>query len=275
VLALYAEVDEKAQELRRASELKSSFLSNVSHELRTPLSSILNISRLLLDHPGASDDEHRRQVAFIRKSAQALTEIVNDLLDLAKIEAGKVDVRPDNVSVRELFGTLRGMFRPLLASDAVVLAFDEPSPDLALFTDEGKLSQVLRNFIANAIKFTERGEVRVSAHAEPDDTVCFAVADTGIGIAPEHQQRIFEEFAQVEGPLQARGKGTGLGLPLSRKLARLLGGGVSVRSEPGVGSTFTLTLPRHYGSRSDGSARERLAADRPSPDRAVERRDRV
>ena len=276
VLALYAELDEKAQELRRASELKSSFLSNVSHELRTPLSSILNISRLVLDHPGASDvDEHRKQVVFIRKSAQALTEIVNDLLDLAKIEAGKVDVRPDTVFVGELFGTLRGMFRPLLTSDAVALVFDEPPPDLALFTDEGKLSQVLRNFIANAIKFTERGEVRVSAHCRPDETVCFAVADTGIGIAPEHQQRIFEEFAQVEGPLQTRSKGTGLGLPLSRKLARLLGGGVSVRSEPGVGSTFTLTVPRRYASRSGDGAGERPGANTLPSGRAAERGDRV
>ncbi|GLC23704.1 ATP-binding protein [Roseisolibacter agri] len=244
VLALYAELDERAKELKRASELKSRFLSNVSHELRTPLTSILNISRLMLDHtPGGLPEEQRRQLGFVRTAAQSLGEIVNDLLDLAKIEAGRVDVRPARVDVAEFLGTLRGMFRAMVASEAVTLTFDE-APRLTLIADEGKLAQVLRNLISNALKYTERGEVRVSVVAGPSDTVAFRVADTGIGIAPEHQERVFEEFSQVEGPHQRRVKGTGLGLSLSRQLARLLGGTLTLESALGVGSTFTLTIPR-------------------------------
>jgi signal transduction histidine kinase len=243
VLALYAELDERAKELKRASEQKSSFLSNVSHELRTPLTSILNISRLMLDYGGEMSDEQRRQLGFIRSSAQTLAEIVNDLLDLAKIEAGRVDIRPAPVDVAGLFGTLRGMFRPLLPNESVALVFDEPG-DLALVTDEGRLAQILRNFISNALKFTEQGEVRVTAAPGEGETVVFSVADTGIGIPLEDQERIFEEFVQVEGVHQKRVRGTGLGLPLSRQLARLLGGTITMTSIPGVGSTFMLTMPR-------------------------------
>jgi signal transduction histidine kinase len=149
-------------------------------------------------------------------------------------------------TIGDIFGTLRGMFRPLLASDEVTLAFDAPAYEVTVHTDEGKLSQILRNLISNAIKFTERGEIRVSAALAPDDGVVFAVTDTGIGIPPEDQARIFEEFAQVDNPLQKRVKGTGLGLPLSRKLATLLGGSLVVQSTPEVGSRFELRLPRVY-----------------------------
>ena len=264
VLALYAELDERAKELKRASEMKTSFLSNVSHELRTPLSSILNISRLMLDHSRESmSDDQRRQLGFVRSAAQSLTEIVNDLLDLAKIEAGRVDVRPAPVDVSALFGTLRGMFRPLVASDAVTLVF-EPAPPLALVTDEARLAQILRNLISNALKYTERGEVRVRAAGGPSDTVQFSVTDTGIGIASAMHEQVFSEFVQVEGPHQGRVKGTGLGLPLSRQLARLLGGTVTLASVPGEGSTFTLTIPRtdtrgaDTGPATDGAWRRSL-----------------
>src|SRR5262249_55020888 len=144
-------------------------------------------------------------------------------------------------------GALRGMLRPLLAhNSAVTLVFEEPAGVPALNTDESKVSQVLRNFISNALKFTERGEVRVSVAAGPDDTGAVAGADTGVGIAPEDLELIFQEFTQVEGERQKRVKGTGLGLPLSRKLAELLGGSVLVQSEVGLGSTFTLVVPRTY-----------------------------
>ena len=245
VVALYAELDEKADHLRRADEMKSRFLSNMSHEFRTPLNSIRALSRLLLDRvDGELAAEQEKQVRFISKSAGDLTALVDDLLDLAKIEAGKIDVRPVEFSVANLFSALRGMLRPLLVGDAVQLVFDEPETDLTLHTDEGKVSQILRNFISNAIKFTECGEVRVGATRNgATGTVSFSVTDTGIGIPEQDQTRVFEEFTQLAHPLQSRTKGTGLGLPLCRKLARLLGGEVSVRSEPGVGSTFTAAIP--------------------------------
>jgi len=168
------------------------------------------------------------------------------LLDLARIEAGKIEVRLVSFTVDDIFGTLRGMFRPLVTTDKVALAFEPPEYELALHTDEGTLSQILRNLISNALKFTERGEIRVSAQQAPDDFVSFTVIDTGIGIEPEDQVRIFEEFAQVDNEIQRRVKGTGLGLPLSRKLAFLIGGDLKVESTPGVGSRFELTIPRTY-----------------------------
>lgn len=255
VVALYAELDEKAVALQRASEQKSRFLANMSHEFRTPLSSVLSLSRLLLEHAdGPLTPEQEKQVGFIRQSAQALIELVNDLLDLAKIEAGKVDVRVADFTVRDLFSALRGMFKPLLSSQAVPLTF-EGEEDLALHTDEGKVSQILRNLISNALKFTSQGEVCVSARSS-EGTVIFSVRDSGLGIPPEHQERIFEEFHQVDNALQRQAKGTGLGLPLSRKLAELLGGGLSVESEPGQGATFHLALPCiHPGAALEPSER--------------------
>ncbi|HET9594195.1 MAG TPA: ATP-binding protein [Anaeromyxobacteraceae bacterium] len=246
VVALYAELDEKADYLRRASELKSRFLSNMSHEFRTPLNTVISFCRILLDETdGPLNAEQRIQVGFARKAAEGMLELVNDLLDLAKVEAGKSVVRRAPFEVRELFGALRGMLRPLLVGTAVDLVFEEPEGVPALDTDEAKVSQILRNFISNALKFTERGEVRVSARAV-GERVLFAVSDTGIGIAPEDQELIFREYGQVESHLQRRVKGTGLGLPLSRKLAILLGGRIALQSEPGVGSTFTLEVPRTY-----------------------------
>jgi len=248
VVALYAELDERADHLRRADELKSRFLSNMSHEFRTPLNSILALSRLLLSRSdGELTPEQERQIHFMRKSAENLTELVNDLLDLAKVEAGKTVITPVEFTAASLFGALRGMLRPLLVGDAVALIFEDPSDIPELFTDEGKLSQILRNFLSNAIKFTERGEVRIWAEANIEaDTVTFAVRDTGIGIAENQMDVIWQEFGQVRNPLQTKVKGTGLGLPLSKKLAELLGGGVAVESELGRGSVFSVTVPRVY-----------------------------
>jgi signal transduction histidine kinase/DNA-binding response OmpR family regulator len=244
VVALYAELDEKADHLRRADEMKSKFLSNMSHEFRTPLNSILALARLLLERAdGDLTDEQFRQVTLIRTAAQDLSDLVNDLLDLAKVEAGKIVVRAADFEVASLFGALRGMLRPLLAGEAVNLVFEECVNLPTLHTDEAKVSQILRNFISNALKFTERGEVRVSARHEPPGCVTFSVSDTGIGIAPEDQERIFQEFTQLEHPMQRRVHGTGLGLPLSRKLAELLGGRLGVTSQPGLGSTFFAVVP--------------------------------
>ncbi len=212
VVALYAELDERADHLRRADELKSKFLSHMSHEFRTPLNSILALSRLLLSRSdGDLTAEQETQVRFVQKAAENLTELVDDLLDLAKVEAGKTTVTPSEFTASALFGALRGMLRPLMVGDTVTLVFEEPVDLPPLDTDEGKVSQILRNFISNAIKFTERGEVRVRATADADaDTVTFSVRDTGIGIAPGDVDLIFQEFGQVSHPLQSRVKGTGL-----------------------------------------------------------------
>ena len=247
VLALYAELDEKADTLRRADEMKSRFLSNMSHEFRTPLNSMMALSRLLLeDAERPLNAEQRRQVGYIRQAAEDLTELVNDLLDLAKVEAGKIVIRPAEFDVRDLFAALRGMLRPLLLNESVNLVFEEPDGLPVLHTDEGKVSQILRNLLSNALKFTERGEIRVSARTVEDGMVDFSVVDTGIGIAAEDQQRIFEEFGQIENPVQRRVRGTGLGLPLVRRLAALLGGRITLESAVGVGSTFTARIPARY-----------------------------
>jgi CheY-like chemotaxis protein/two-component sensor histidine kinase len=244
VLALYAELDEKAEHLRNADQLKTRFLSNMSHEFRTPLNSILALSRLLLDNvDGPLTEEQTRQVAFVRKAAEDLFELVNDLLDLAKVEAGKIVVRPVEFDAGHLFGALRGMLRPMLVNPSLQLIFEDADAVPPIQSDENKVSQILRNFISNALKFTERGEIRVSVRPEGADTVVFSVRDTGIGIAAADLERIFDEFAQVDSPVQRRVSGTGLGLPLTRKLAALLGGRVTVESTPGVGSTFSLVLP--------------------------------
>jgi signal transduction histidine kinase/CheY-like chemotaxis protein len=249
VVALYAELDERAEELRRTSELKSRFLSNISHEFRTPLNSILAIATLLLDRTdGELSAEQERQVGYIHSSARHLTELVNDLLDLAKVEAGKTDLRLNDFEVPALFGALRGMMKPLQSSTTVALVFDDCLSGPPLHSDEGKVAQILRNLVSNAFKFTEHGEVRVSTRYDAvERRYIFTVADSGIGIAREDQERIFEEFIQIPHRLQERVKGTGLGLPLSRRLAELLGGTLTVESAPGCGSTFVLTIPARLG----------------------------
>jgi signal transduction histidine kinase len=250
VVALYAELDDRAEDLRRASDYKTRFLSDVSHELRTPLTSVLNLTRLLLDRTdGELTSEQEIQVSLIRKSVEGLAKMVNELLDVAKIEAGRITLRPSAFTVSELFAGLRGMFRPLLIrplliSETVALHFEEEGDLPVLHTDEDRLSQILRNLVSNAVKFTPQGEVRVTASPEGHSHVRFEVADTGIGIEREDQERIFEEFVQIDGPIQRRLKGTGLGLAFTRKLAGLLGGSVLlVDSAKGVGSRFAAIIP--------------------------------
>lgn len=248
VVALYAELDERADYLRRASELKTKFLSNVSHEFRTPLNSIISLARLLMDRlDGDLSSEQEKQVRYIESSARDLQEMVNDLLDLAKVEAGKIKIRVKTFEVQELFSALKGMLKPLLAdNNAVELVFDDPVDLPPLRTDEGKVSQIVRNLISNALKFTPNGKVSVCARAAENDRVLFEVADTGIGIPLDHHETIFQEFSQVENPLQERHRGTGLGLPLCRNLASLLGGRLWLESTPGEGSTFFVEIPAVY-----------------------------
>lgn len=244
VLALYAELDTQAEQLRQASDLKSRFLSYMSHEFRTPLGSILSIASLLTDElDGPLSPEQHKQVTFVSNSARELSDMVDDLLDLAKIEAGRITISPAWFDMLDLFAALRGMFRPIVDATAVDLIFEEPVGLPRLYTDDKKLAQILRNFISNSLKFTHRGEVRVSAHMENSTHVRFAVTDTGIGIAPELHGALFEDFSQVDSPLQKRLRGTGLGLSLCKRFAGLLGGEVGVQSTPGTGSTFFVIIP--------------------------------
>ncbi|OAI57474.1 hypothetical protein AYO50_01535 [Acidobacteria bacterium SCGC AG-212-P17] len=263
VVALYAELDERADYLRRASDLKTNFLSNISHEFRTPLNSIMSLARILLDRlDGDLTGEQETQVGFILESANTLSEMVNDLLDLAKVEAGKVRIRVKTFEVMELFSALKGMLKPLLADNSSVeLVFVEGANLPPMRTDEGKVSQILRNFISNAIKFTPQGEIKISAELRGSGSVLFEVTDTGIGIPEEHLETVFQEFSQIENPLQERYRGTGLGLPLCRKMALLLGGKVWVKSEPGRGSSFFVELPIVYKGEADvAGSREEMPA---------------
>lgn len=245
VLALYGELDQQAEQLREVSELKSRFLSYMSHEFRTPLGSILSMTRLLEDGmDGPLNDEQLKQVRFISAGAIELRDMVDDLLDLAKIEAGRISISPAWFDLMDLFAALRGMFRPLIeGTGSVDLRFEAPPELPMLYTDDKKLAQILRNFISNALKFTPEGHVVVSARPEGDGHIRFSVRDTGIGI-PEHMlDALFEDFVQVDSPIQKRVRGTGLGLALCRRFAELLGGTVGVQSTVGAGSEFHVILP--------------------------------
>jgi signal transduction histidine kinase len=244
VVALYAELDAQAEQLRRATELKSRFLAYMSHEFRTPVNAIRSIARLLSDRvDGPLTEEQAKQVNFIQSTATEFAEMVDDLLDLAKIEAGRVDISPAWFEMVDLFSALRGMFKSVLINPGVTLVFEEPIGLPQLYTDDRKLSQILRNFIANALKFTTQGEVRVIARRQDAERVRFSVIDTGIGIEPKFHAAVFDDFSQVDSPVQKRLRGTGLGLSLSKQLAEVLGGHVELASELGKGSEFSVVLP--------------------------------
>jgi signal transduction histidine kinase/ActR/RegA family two-component response regulator len=244
VMALHAELEERSEYQRQAVELRTRLVSEMGHELRTPLHSISTISQFLIDRlDGALTDEQDKQVRIIHEVADGLTAYVNDLLDLARTDAGKASVHVARFTVEGLLKTLRRIMQPLVPA-RVALGFTVEPGLPELVTDEHKVSQVLRNLVANALKFTDAGRVDVRASGA-DDRVVFEVRDTGVGIAPEHHELIFREFAQVDGAVQPRMRGSGLGLPLSRRLAHLLGGSLTIASSSGAGSTFRLELPIH------------------------------
>ena len=240
VVALYAELDEKSERLREASEAKNRFWANISHELRTPLNSIIGLTRLLADPGGGSlDPEQLHQVDLIQNAGRTLLALVNDLLDVAKAESGRLRIDPATVALPALLGRLRGLVRPMAEGRPIeVIVSDEGAPDSVL-TDELALTAILRNLLANGIKYTNSGEVRLSVRTA-GPRLEIVVADTGIGIPAGQQQRVFEEFYQVPG---VRRGGTGLGLPYARRLAGLLGGDLTLTSEPGAGTTVVLSLP--------------------------------
>ncbi|HEY3499932.1 MAG TPA: response regulator [Polyangiaceae bacterium] len=262
VLTLHAELADKADVLKRAADVKGRVVANVSHEFRTPLHTILGLSKLLLDGAdGSLGEEQAKQVRFIRSSAEELHALVSDLLDLSKAESGTAIVRSARFGATDFFASLRGQLRPLLETpEAVELVFEEPAAGVELETDESKVAQIMRNLVSNALKFTERGAVRVSFEL-CDGWAVLRVADSGVGIAREHFDVVFEEFGQVESAVQSRLRGTGLGLPLSRKLAELLGGTLTLESELGAGSTFTLRIPAVHPEVSEIQRIERQAPD--------------
>ena len=247
VVALYGELEEKSEQLRAASQSKDRFWANVSHELRTPLNSILGLARLLAEPDGGLGTEQLYQVGLIRNSAGTLLTLVNDLLDVAKAESGQLVVNPAAVSLPALLATLRGLTRPMTDGkpvDVVISAEDAPA---TVLTDEMALTAILRNLLSNAIKYTDSGEVRLTVRTVPGK-VELQVSDTGIGIPADQVERVFEEFYQAPG---ARRGGTGLGLPYARRLARLLGGELTLASEAGRGTTAVLSLP--HGTPSVGT----------------------
>ncbi|EHY77546.1 response regulator [Stutzerimonas stutzeri] len=256
-------LEQRADELQRASRYKSEFLANMSHELRTPLNSSLILAKLLADNPDGnlSDD----QVQFARSIYSAgndLLTLINDILDISKVEAGKLEVHPELTILSRLVDGMKNLFLPQAMEKAlsfsVELADDLPP---TLFTDRQRLEQILKNLLANAFKFTEKGSVTLRVEPRDGGMLAFAVRDTGIGIAPEQQAAIFEAFRQADGTTNRRYGGTGLGLSISRELANLLGGQIEVQSAPGAGSTFTLVLPQSY---SEPLAVEPTTAPQPS-----------
>jgi signal transduction histidine kinase len=249
VLALYAELDDNATQLKEAADLKSRFLSYMSHEFRTPLASITSVTDILLRGlDGPLTSEQQKQMKFVQGSVRELTEMVDDLLDLAKVEAGRISISPEWFEMVDLFSALRGMFRPIIGNTTVALILEEPQSVPRLFTDDKKLSQILRNFISNALKFTIEGEVRVTAQLRDEDWIEFAVTDTGIGIAPEHLSTLFLDFVQLDTRIHKRLRGTGLGLSLAKKFSELLGGQVFAESELGKGSRFSVRIPLRYNA---------------------------
>ncbi len=243
VVALYTELDERVKELRHANEAKSRFLAGASHELRTPLTAMLALSDLLLSgEEGKLSEEQTAQMMMIQDATESLIELVDELLDLGRIDAGRLELKLGEVDVKNLFAALRGMFRALPKPDEVELEFGAARNLPRVISDEAKLTRILSNLISNALKFTERGRVRVTASAKGDEVV-FTVTDTGAGIAPGDQARVFEEFVSIGEPVGERRKGSGLGLAVSRRLSSALGGSLSVASEVGVGSEFRLVLP--------------------------------
>ncbi|VVO62266.1 Sensor histidine kinase RcsC [Pseudomonas fluorescens] len=242
------QLEERAVELQRSSKYKSEFLANMSHELRTPLNSSLILAKLLAENP--EQNLSAEQVKFaesIYSAGNDLLHLINDILDISKVEAGKLEIRPENTSVVRLVDGLRGLFQPLATDKQLDFQVDmQDGAPLMLYTDRQRLEQVLKNLLSNAVKFTESGSVSLSVATAPNDGIAFSIGDSGIGIEVDQHESIFEAFRQADGTTNRRYGGTGLGLSISRDLAALLGGSISVSSTPGQGSVFTLVLPQQY-----------------------------
>jgi signal transduction histidine kinase len=248
VTALYTELEQQATDLRERAAATARFLNELTHELRTPLYAARGMTEAILrDHPDDLDAGLRDDVTLIDGAMVEALDLVNDHLDLAKLAAGRMTVRLSRVDVAELLATVRAITTRLPVNEGVEVVFENAAQLPSPHTDAFKLSQILRNFIVNAMKFTEAGEVRVSAEAAHDgEALRFAVSDTGVGLSEEDQTRVFEDFVQIAPERVGRVRGTGLGLPLTRRLAAVLGGEVTVHSAPGQGSTFGVVIPLRF-----------------------------
>jgi signal transduction histidine kinase len=242
--AKIGELSERNIELFKANKLKSEFLANMSHEVRTPLNAILGFAQLLFEKPTADLEKSRRYAQNIITSGRALLNLINDLLDLAKAEAGKMELHVEKTAIGSLCESIVEFFAPISTEkqQEVIVAVEPEIP--LILTDPGKLRQILSNLFSNAVKFTPPGgRIRLSAHRLDDKRIRLSVEDNGPGIAKENQQTIFEKFRQVDGSITRQGEGTGLGLAICRELSSLLAGSVWMESEPGRGATFYLDLP--------------------------------
>jgi signal transduction histidine kinase len=241
--AKISQLSEKNIELFRANKLKSEFLANMSHEFRTPLNAILGFAELLREKPAADPDKSRRWAENIISSGRSLLNMINDLLDLAKAEAGKMEVRIEKTSVPQLLEGLTAFFSPLTEQKMLKIRLDIDQSLPLVHTDAQKVQQILYNLLSNAVKFTpERGRILIKAESA-DTMVRISVTDSGPGISPEHQDRIFEKFRQLDGSITRKGEGTGLGLAICKQLADLLAATITLKSTKGEGSTFMLDLP--------------------------------
>jgi signal transduction histidine kinase/CheY-like chemotaxis protein len=253
-----------AAQLERTNRYKSEFLANVSHELRTPLNSILLLSKLLVSDDQGLDDKHKQQAQVINKAGQDLLQLINDILDLSKIEAGRLDLHLREVTIADLLNDIHDLFKPVADEKGLMLVVErQPSAPETLLTDADKLAQILKNFIANAIKFTAQGQITLRLEHDASDSrwpVRISVTDTGIGIAEDKHELIFEAFQQADGSTSRRYGGTGLGLSICRNLADLLGGHIAVDSQSGHGATFTLMLPERLES-SDKNDKQVVKGD--------------
>lgn len=245
------EIQTKAEQLELSTKYKSEFLANMSHELRTPLNSILLLSKLMADNEEL-DKEYIEYATVIQSSGQGLLSLIDEILDLSKIEAGKMDLEIEDVPVKQIVNDLKSLFLPL-AKDRNLdfkIEVDEQLPQL-LKTDKMRLDQILKNLLSNAFKFTQEGKVSLSLSPDKGNrNIQFKVQDTGIGIAPDKQNLVFQAFQQADGSTRRKFGGTGLGLSISKELAKLLGGNISLQSKEGEGSTFTLTIPTSYSEKN-------------------------
>ncbi|RMF62049.1 MAG: response regulator, partial [Calditrichaeota bacterium] len=242
---LFREAGEKARELEKASKMKSEFLANVSHELRTPLNAIITLSDILLrEYPAEPDAEQVKQLQIIQRSGKNLLNLINDILDVSKIESGRVEAIFSKIPIRALVEDTLERIRPLCVEKGLKLEYEcaKAVPEF-IYSDEDKLNKALTNVLSNAVKFTRKGKVAVRVDVEVGEKLRIEISDTGIGIPQDRIDDIFEEFQQVDSSDSRIYGGTGLGLSITRRVLNLIGGSVSVRSQLGKGSTFTLLIP--------------------------------
>ncbi|MFH0724803.1 MAG: ATP-binding protein [Pseudomonadota bacterium] len=239
------ELEYQSRQLEAASRLKSEFLSNMSHELRTPLNSVMALSRSLMRQAaGKLSEEEMGYLAIIERNGKKLLTLINDILDLSKIEAGKMEIVPKSFNAGMTIETILEMMAPLAAEKGILLTATIPEHFPRIESDESRVHQILQNLIGNAVKFTEKGSVTVSARSDAAN-IHIEITDTGIGIPDNSLPYIFEEFRQVDGTTSREYEGAGLGLAIADKASQMLGGKLTVKSAPGKGSTFSVTLPIH------------------------------